>query len=132
MVKVHKSDESAELALRFWLREVTNSLDLLRERGSTVGVNVMTEEVKLTDTKQTLVGVDDNPMREESLKDSSQILQVLFWGGTSNENVINVGIYIYILRICHEVLDRLTVGKFVLRCEDRRVSSQIRTVQTVW
>ena len=55
-------------------------------------VNMMTEEVQVWDTKQALVGVDDNPMRGESRKYRSQVIKVLFWGGTCNEDIVDVGV----------------------------------------
>lgn len=55
-------------------------------------VDVMTEKIQFLDTKEALVGVDDNAMGTQSFKNSSQILEVLFWSGTSNENIIDVGV----------------------------------------
>ena len=55
-------------------------------------VNMVTEEVQVWDTKQALGGVDDNPMRGESSEYRSQVIKVLFWGGTCNEDIVDVGV----------------------------------------
>ena len=57
-----------------------------------MGINVVAEKIQVCDAKQALVGVDDDSVRGESSKYGSQVLEVLFWGRTCNENVVNVGI----------------------------------------
>ena len=69
-----------------------NSLNLLRERRDAMGINVVAEKIQVCDADQALVGVDDDSVRGESSEYSSQVLEVLFWGRTCNENIINVGI----------------------------------------
>lgn len=53
---------------------------------------MVAEKIQVCDNEQALVGVDDDSMRSESSKYSSQVLKVLFWGRTCNENIVNVGI----------------------------------------
>ena len=53
-------------------------------------VNVVAEKIQVIDAEQALVGVDDDSMRGESSEYSSQVLEVLIWGRTCNENVVNV------------------------------------------
>ena len=55
-------------------------------------VDVMTKEIKFSDTKEAFVGVDNNAMGGELFENSPQILEMLFWSGTGDEDVINVGI----------------------------------------
>ena len=69
-----------------------NSLNLLEERRDAMGINVVAEKIQVCDAKQALVGVDDDSVRGESSEYGSQVLEVLFWGRTCNENVVNVGI----------------------------------------
>ena len=48
----------------------------------------MTEKVQFMDTKEAHVGVDDNAMGAETFKNNSQVLELLFWSGTGDENVV--------------------------------------------
>ena len=63
MVKVHKSNKLTYLALRLGLRVVTDGLNFLWEGGDTMTVNVVSEEVQVRDTKDALVGVDNDVTR---------------------------------------------------------------------
>ena len=92
MVKIHKSNESTELALGLWFWKFTDGFNFLRNGRDTVAVNVVSEEIKRGYAKEAFVGVDDNTVRSESTKHSSQVIKVLFWGGAGNEYVINVDI----------------------------------------
>lgn len=65
-IKVHESYEPTELTLGLRQGEVTNSLNLFRERRDSMAVNVITKEVQLWDTKEAFVWIDDNPVRGES------------------------------------------------------------------
>ncbi len=51
MVKVHKSNEAPELALRLRLWKFPNSLHFVWERGDTVLVNVVSKEIQTGHTK---------------------------------------------------------------------------------
>ena len=53
---------------------------------------MVAKKIQVCDADQALVGVDDNSVRGESSKYSSQVFEVLFWGRTCNENIVNVGI----------------------------------------
>ena len=53
---------------------------------------MVAEKIQECDADQALVGVDDDSVRGESSEYSSQVFEVLFWGRTYNENIVNVGI----------------------------------------
>lgn len=55
-------------------------------------VDVVSEEIQVGYTMEAFVGVDDNAMGGELFKNSSQINEVLFWGRTGNEDIVNVGV----------------------------------------
>ena len=90
MVKIHKSNESTELALGLWFWKFMDDFNFLRNGRDTVAVNVVSKEIKRGYAKEAFVGVDDSTVRSESAKHSSQVIKVLFWGGAGNEYVINV------------------------------------------
>ena len=54
--------------------------------------NAVTKKVQFMDTKEALVGIDDNAMGNETFKNNSQVLEVLFWSGTGDENIVNLGV----------------------------------------
>ncbi len=92
MVKVHESYESTELTLGLRLGKIANSLNLFRERRDVVEVDVVPEEVQLRDAKEAFVWIDDDSVRGESCEHGSQVIKVLFRGGTCDENVVDVGV----------------------------------------
>ena len=51
VMKVHKSYKLMHLLLRLGLKEISNSLNFLRERGDTLLINMMTDKIKFCDTK---------------------------------------------------------------------------------
>ena len=71
VVKVHESNESAELTLRLGLREVANGLNFVRERGDTMTVDAVSEEVQCGYAKKAFVGVDDDAVGGEAIKNYS-------------------------------------------------------------
>jgi len=74
------------------LGKIPDSLNFLWKRGDAITINVMSEEVQVTDTEKALVGIDDDAMGGESFENSSQVLEVLLRCGAGNEDVINVDI----------------------------------------
>ena len=92
VVEVHQSDKLTQLTLRLGLGKVTNSLNFPGQGSDTMLVDVMAEKIQFSNTKEALVGVDDNAMGGESFKNGSQIPEVLFRGGTRDEDVINVDV----------------------------------------
>ena len=92
VIKVHKSYKLAQLSLRLGLREISNSLNFLRESSDTLSINVMIKKIEFCDAEYALIGIDNNVMHGKTIKNSSQILEVLLWVGTSNEDIINVGV----------------------------------------
>ena len=56
-VKVHESNETAELALCLWLGEVIDGLDFIRKWENSMAINVVSQEVEGVGTKQTFDGV---------------------------------------------------------------------------
>ena len=67
-------------------------LKLSQGKGDTLSINVMTERIAFCDTKWALVEIDDNSMCGETIKNDLQIMEVLLWVGTSNEDIINVSV----------------------------------------
>ena len=55
-------------------------------------VNVMSKKIQFVNTKEALIRVDNDAMSSEAFENNSQVLEVLFWSGTSDENIINVRI----------------------------------------
>ena len=51
----------------------------MKERGDTLSIDVMTKKIEFCDTKLALVGIDDNAMHGEMIKNTSQIQEVLLW-----------------------------------------------------
>ena len=54
--------------------------------------DVVAKEIQVADTKDALVGVDDDAMRCESSEHSSQVIKILFRGWAGDEDIVNVGV----------------------------------------
>lgn len=55
-------------------------------------VSMMTEELKLLDSKHTLGWVDEDAVLTQTLKNHVEVLLVLPGVGTGKEDVINIGV----------------------------------------
>ena len=53
-------------------------------------VDVMSEKIQFSDTKEALIGVDNDAMCGETVENSSQVFEVLLGGGTGNEDIVDV------------------------------------------
>ena len=51
VIKVHNSYKLTQLSLRLGLREISNSLNFLRERSDTLSIDVLTKKIEFCDTE---------------------------------------------------------------------------------
>ena len=69
-----------------------DDFDFLRNRGDAMVVDVVPEEFEGFYSEEAFVWIDDNSVRREAVKHGSHIIKVLFWGGTGDEYVVNIGV----------------------------------------
>ncbi len=74
------------------MRKIADDLNFLRKRGDTVAINPVSEKVQLGDAKEAPVRIDNNTVRGETLKYSSQVLEMLLWVTAGNKNVNDIGV----------------------------------------
>ena len=57
-----------------------------------MSVHMMPEELQRLCTKDTLGGVNQDPMLSETCEDLSEVNFMVFFGGTSNEDIVNISV----------------------------------------
>ena len=67
-IKVHQSNELAQLALKLGEWEITDSLHLVLKKGDATVVDVVTKEVQFFHTKKAFARIDDYSMLTEAFK----------------------------------------------------------------
>ena len=77
MMKIYRSQKSPQFALSVGKWKTLYGMDYFFQWTYASGINMMTQEVQLGDTKAALGGTDDNIVVFQTFKKCSQVSEVL-------------------------------------------------------
>ena len=90
MIEIDETDELTKFALSSGLWEIADGLYFLFEWVNSCTIHPMSEKLEALHSKFAFLWVYDDSMAIQALQDCTEMMVVLVWAPTCNEDVINV------------------------------------------